>query len=70
MKSSITRLLATVLFSTSILTIPLTQAKAVDYWDDKTIIQDVVDGSQVVGQVRLPDWDLITFEDFPPVNGT
>ncbi len=68
MKSSITRLLATVLFSTSILTIPLTQAKAVDYWDDKTIIQDVVDGSQVVGQVRLPDWDLITFEDFPPVN--
>ena len=68
MKSSITRLLATVLSSAAVLIIPLTQAKAVNYWDDKTIIQDVVDGSQVVGQVRLPDWDLITFDDFPPVN--
>ncbi len=107
MKSSITRLLVTVLCSTSILIIPLKQAKAVDYrsiasngdmqqltkskqappfqggvpstlhptpyplppiqWDNKTITQDVVDGSQVVGQVKLPDWDLITFEDFPLV---
>ncbi len=68
LKSRITKLLAAVLSSVTLLTIPLRQAKALDYWDDKTIIQDVVDGAQVVGQVRLPDWDLITFDDFPPVN--
>ena len=62
----ISKLLATVLPCAALLTIPLPQARA-DEWEGKTIIQDVFDGSQVVGQVRLPDWDVITFEDFPPV---
>ena len=35
---------------------------------DVQVTQDVVYESQVVGQVRLPDWDSITFEDFPPVS--
>ena len=68
MKSRIIRPLATVLSSLAIVAMPLTQARANDYWDDKTITEDVVEGDRVVGQVKLPDWERIALADFPPVN--
>ncbi|MEO1671438.1 MAG: hypothetical protein AAFR77_11735, partial [Cyanobacteria bacterium J06631_2] len=46
---------------------PMTQVRAADYWDDKSITENVVDGDRLVGQVSLPDWDNITLEDFPPI---
>ncbi len=67
-KSRITRLLGTVLASTAMVAIPIVRARALDYWDRFTIIEDVVEGGQVVGQVRLPDWERIALEDFPAVN--
>ncbi len=63
-KSRITKLLGTVLAGVAMVAIPIKHSKALDYWDDLTIIEDVVEGEQVVGQVRLPDWDLIALEDF------
>lgn len=62
-----TRLLGTVLSTAAMVAIPLSEAKAFDYWDDKIITQDVVYDGQVVGQVRLPDWERISFADFPSV---
>ena len=64
-KARITRLLGTVLAGVAMVAIPIKRSKALDYWDDLTIIEDVIDGEQVVGQVRLPDWDSIALEDFP-----
>jgi len=54
----ISKLLVTVLSCAALLT---------NQWEGKTITQDVFDGSELLGQVRLPDWDVITFEDFPSV---
>ena len=68
MKSRITKLLITVLSSAAIVALPIKQIRAFDYWDDKTITEDVIDGEEVVGQVRLPDWDRIALADFPAVN--
>ncbi len=68
MKSRIVRLLTIVLSSTAIVTILIKQARAFDYWDDKTITEDVIDGDRLVGQVRLPDWERIALADFPAVN--
>ncbi len=67
-KSRITRLLGTVLAGVAMVAIPIKHSKALDYWDRFTIIEDVVEGEQVVGQVKLPDWERITLEDFPAVN--
>lgn len=67
MKSKIIRLLTTVLSGAAMVAIPLFEVQAFDYWDEKTIIQDVVDGEHLVGQVRLPDWERIALEDFPAV---
>ncbi len=68
MKSRITKLLITVLSSAAIVALPIKQIRAFDYWDDKTITEDVIDGEEVVGQVRLPDWEQIALADFPAVN--
>lgn len=67
MRSRITRLLTTVLSSAAIVTAPIGQAHAMNYWDDKTITEDVIDGERIVGRVRLPDWEAIAIEDFPVV---
>ncbi len=68
MNSRITRLLITVLSSAALVATPIKQARATNYWDDKTITEDVIEGERVVGQVKLPDWEQIALEDFPPVN--
>ena len=62
-----TKLLTTALTTVTMLAVPITQVRAADYWDDKTITENVIDGDRFVGQVRLPDWDNITLEDFPPM---
>lgn len=62
-----TKLLTTALTTVTMIAAPITQVRAADYWDDKTITENVVDGDRFVGQVRLPDWDNITLEDFPPM---
>ena len=41
MKSRLTRLLGTVLAGVAMVAIPIKRSKAMDYWDDKTIIEDV-----------------------------
>jgi len=47
--------------------LPVYSAKA-NFLDDssKVIVQDVYNGSEFVGQVTLPNWDVISFSDFPP----
>ncbi len=67
MKSGITRLSITALTTATMVAIPVTQVRATDYWDDKSITENVIDGDRLVGQVSLPDWDNITLEDFPPI---
>ena len=65
--SKTTKLLTTFLTTVAMFAAPIAQVRAADYWDDKSIIENVVDGDRLVGQVRLPDWDNITLEDFPPM---